>query len=254
MSRLDHNPTAIIAEDEEVLREQLREQLSALWPELQIVAEAEDGVEALRALEADTPDVLFLDIQMPGLSGLEVAHQASGRCHVVFVTAYDKYAIADFEEGAVDYVMKPFSPARLATTVTRLKQRMEGRPAKLEHLLQRLAEGLNAQRGHLRWITAWLGNDVHMITIEEVAYFRADSKYTVVVTHDAETLIRKSIKELADELDPNSFWQIHRSTLVNVGAIAGVHRDFKGRLRVRLKDRKETLAVSEPYTHRFKHM
>ncbi|TMH66966.1 MAG: response regulator transcription factor [Betaproteobacteria bacterium] len=250
----EDTPRAIIAEDEEVLREQLRDQLTKLWPELKIIAEAEDGVVALRALEAERPDILFLDIQMPGLSGLEVAHQASGRCHVVFVTAYNQYAIAAFEEGAVDYVMKPFSPARLATTIARLKQRIGGAPAKLEHLLQKLAETLNAGRGHLRWITAWLGNDVRLITIEEVAYFRADNKYTVVVTPDAETLIRKSIKELADELDPNSFWQIHRSTLVNVGAIAGVHRDFKGRLRVRLKDRKETLAVSEPYTHKFKHM
>ena len=254
MSRADPNPRAIIAEDEEVLREQLREQLSALWPELEIVAEAEDGVEALRALELNTPNILFLDIQMPGLSGLEVAHQASGRCHVVFVTAYNQYAIAAFDEGAIDYVMKPFSSARLATTIARLKQRIGGAPANLEHLLQRLAGALNGGRGHLRWITAWLRNDVRLITIEEVAYFRADSKYTVVVTSDAETLIRKSIKELADELDPNVFWQIHRSTLVNVGAIAGVHRDFKGRLRVRLKDRTETLAVSEPYIHRFKHM
>ena len=254
MSRPDPSPRAIIAEDEEVLREQLRDRLSVLWPELEIIAEAEDGVAALRALEADTPDILFLDIQMPGLSGLEVAHQASGRCHVVFVTAYDKYAIAAFEEGAVDYVLKPFSPARLATTIARLKQRIGGAPAKIEHLLQKLAEVLNAQRGHLRWITTWLGNDVRLITIDEVSYFRADNKYTVVVTPDAETLIRKPIKELAEELDPELFWQIHRSTLVNVSAIAGVHRDFKGRLRVRLKDRKETLAVSELYTHRFKHM
>jgi DNA-binding LytR/AlgR family response regulator len=253
MSRADPNPRAIIAEDEEVLREQLRERLSGLWPELRIIAEAEDGVAALRAFEADAPDILFLDIQMPGLSGLEVAHHASGRCHVVFVTAYDKYAIAAFEEGAVDYVLKPFSPARLAATVARLKQRMDRAPANLEHLLQRLARA-NPERGHLRWITTWLGNDVRLITIDEVAYFRADSKYTLVVTPDAETLIRKPIKELADEVDPEQFWQIHRSTLVNVGAIAGVHRDFKGRLHVRLKNRKETLAVSEPYTHRFKHM
>ena len=254
MPQLDHNPRAVIAEDEEVLREQLREQLSALWPELEITAEVEDGVGALHALETDTPDILFLDIQMPGLSGLEVAHYASGRCHVVFVTAYEKYAIAAFEEGAVDYVMKPFSPARLATTIARLKHRMGSAPARLEGLLEKIAAALNAQRGHLRWITAWLGNDVRLITVEEVAYFRADSKYTLVVTPDEETLIRKSIKELADELDPDLFWQIHRSTLVNVSAIAGVHRDFKGRLHVRLKDRKETLAVSEPYTHRFKHM
>ena len=254
MSRADSNPRAIIAEDENVLREQLREGLSTLWPELSILAEAEDGVAALRALEADTPDILFLDIQMPGLSGLEVAHHASGRCHVVFVTAYDKYAIAAFEEGAVDYVMKPFSSARLATTIARLKQRMSGAPAKLEGLLQKLAETLDSEHGHLRWITAWLGNDVRLITIDEVAYFHADNKYTLVVTPDSETLIRKSIKELADELDPNLFWQIHRSTLVNVSAIAGVHRDLKGRLRVRLKHRKELLAVSEPYMYRFKHM
>ena len=146
----EDTPRAIIAEDEEVLREQLRDQLTKLWPELKIIAEAEDGVVALRALEAERPDILFLDIQMPGLSGLEVAHQASGRCHVVFVTAYNQYAIAAFEEGAVDYVMKPFSPARLATTIARLKQRIGGAPAKLEHLLQKLAETLNAGRGHLR--------------------------------------------------------------------------------------------------------
>ena len=254
MLRPKPNPRAIIAEDEEVLREQLREQLLALWPELEIVAEAEDGIAALHALEAGAPDILFLDIQMPELSGLEVAHQASGRCHVVFVTAYNQYAIAAFDEGAIDYVLKPFSPARLATTVARLKQRIGGAPAKLEHLLQKLAGTANTDRGHLRWITAWLGNDVRLITVEEVAYFRADSKYTLVATPDAETLICKSIKELADELDPNLFWQIHRGTLVNVGAIAGVHRDFKGHLRVRLKNRTETLAVSDPYTHRFKHM
>jgi DNA-binding LytR/AlgR family response regulator len=254
MSRPDTHPRAIIAEDEEVLREQLRERLSALWPELEIVAEAEDGVDALRALEADTPDILFLDIQMPGLSGLEVAHHASGRCHVVFVTAYEKYAIAAFEEGAVDYVMKPFSPDRLATTVARLKQRTGSAPARLEGLLEKLAAALNAQRGHLRWITAWLGNDVRLITVEEVAYFQSDNKYTLVVTGDAQSMIRKPIKELANELDPAQFWQIHRNTLVNVSAIAGVHRDFKGRLHVRLKNRKETLAVSEPFAQRFKHM
>jgi DNA-binding LytR/AlgR family response regulator len=254
MSRTDSDPRAIIAEDEDVLREQLREGLSAMWPELKIIAEVEDGVAALRALETIAPDILFLDIQMPGLSGMEVAHHASGRCHVVFVTAYDKYAVAAFDEGAVDYVLKPFSLTRLATTIARLKQRMGGTPAKLEGLLERLTATLNAERGHLRWITAWLGNDVRLITVEEVAYFRADNKYTLVATSDAETLISKSIKELAEELDPGLFWQIHRSTLVNVGAIAGVHRDFKGRLHVRLKGRTETLAVSDPYTHHFKHM
>ena len=248
------SPTAIIAEDEEVLRQQLREQLASLWPELRIVADAEDGFAALRAFEARAPDILFLDIQMPGRSGLEVAHQASGRCHVVFVTAYDKYAIEAFEEGAVDYVLKPFSATRLATAVLRLKQRIGDAPASLDRLLHTLAESRNVARGHLRWITAWLGNDVRLITIDEVAYFRADNKYTVVVTPEAETLIRKPIKELVEEVDPEQFWQIHRSTLVNVSAIAGVHRDYKGRLHVRLKNRKETFTVSEPYTHHFKHM
>src|SRR5499425_1239075 len=140
MFQPEPRPRAIIAEDEEVLRRRLCEHLSKLWPELEIVAEAEDGVAALGALEAENPDILFLDIQMPGLSGLEVAHQASGHCHVVFVTAYDKYAISAFEEGAVDYVMKPFSLARLATTIARLKQRMGSAPAKLEGLLEKLAE------------------------------------------------------------------------------------------------------------------
>jgi len=245
---------AVIAEDEPVLRVELRKTLTNLWPELVICAEAEDGVEALRALEEHAPDVLFLDIQMPGMSGLEVAKQASGKCHVAFVTAYDKYAIEAFEEGAVDYVLKPFSATRLATAVLRLKQRIGDSPASLDRLLHRLAESRNVARGHLRWITAWLGNDVRLITIDEVAYFRADNKYTVVVTPEAETLIRKPIKELVEEVDPEQFWQIHRSTLVNVSAIAGVHRDYKGRLHVRLKNRKETFTVSEPYTHHFKHM
>jgi DNA-binding LytR/AlgR family response regulator len=191
---------------------------------------------------------------MPGMSGLEVARQASGRCHVVFVTAYDKYAVAAFEQGAVDYVMKPFAPARLATTIARLKQRIGSTPADLEGLLKKLADAFNAERGHLRWITASLGDDVRLITIEEIDYFHADSKYTVVATRDGEALIRKPIRELVNELDPQLFWQIHRGTLVNVNAVAGVHRDFKGRLRVRLKNRKETLAVSEPYMHRFKQM
>lgn len=254
MSHPEPAPRAIIAEDEEVLREQLHEQLSALWPELTIVAEVEDGIAALRALESSSPDILFLDIQMPGMSGLEVARHAGGRCHVVFVTAYDKYAIAAFERGAVDYVMKPFSPARLATTIARLKQRIGTTPANLEGLLKRFADALNAERGHLRWITASFGNDVKLITIEEIAYFRSDSKYTLVAIREGEALIRKSIRDLATELDPELFWQIHRSTLVNVNAVAGVHRDFKGRMHVRLRNRKETLPVSEAYMHLFKQM
>jgi DNA-binding LytR/AlgR family response regulator len=247
-------PTAVIAEDEPLLRGELKDTLSALWPELVICAEAEDGIQAMHALTAHTPDVLFLDIQMPGMNGLEVAHQASGRCHVVFVTAYDKYAVAAFEQGAVDYVMKPFSAARLATAITRLKQRIETAPANLEGLLRALAEKAQDERKYLRWITASQGTNLRLITVEEVCYFQADNKYTLVATADTQSLIKRPIKELVDELDPNLFWQIHRSTLVNVNAIAGVNRDFKGHLHVRLKQRNETLAVSETYAHLFRQM
>ena len=247
-------PKALIAEDEPLLRGELKETLSAVWPELVICAEAEDGIQAMHALCAHTPDILFLDIQMPGMSGLEVAQQASGKCHVVFVTAYDKYAVAAFEQGAVDYVMKPFSPARLATTITRLKQRMQSAPANLDGILKALAASIEGRKEYLRWITASQGQNLRLFTVEEICYFQADNKYTLVTTADTQSLIKRPIKELIDELDPNVFWQIHRSTLVNVNAIAGVNRDLRGHLHVRLKQRKETLAVSESYVHLFKQM
>jgi DNA-binding LytR/AlgR family response regulator len=208
----------------------------------------------MHAISAHTPDVLFLDIQMPGMDGLDVAQQASGKCHVVFVTAYDKYAVAAFEQGAVDYVMKPFSTARLATTVARLKAKVAGAPANLDGILKALAARLENDKEYLRWITASQGQNLRLITVDEICYFQADNKYTLVVTADTQTLIRRPIKELVDEVDPNVFWQIHRSTLVNVNAIAGVNRDFKGHLHVRLKQRKETLPVSESYVHLFKQM
>jgi len=245
---------AVIAEDEAVLRRELKETLATVWPELVVCAEAEDGIEAVHAMTAHTPDVLFLDIQMPGMDGLEVAQQASGKCHVVFVTAYDKYAVAAFERGAVDYVMKPFSAARLATTVARLKAKVASAPANLDGILSALAARLENEKEYLRWITASQGQNLRLITVEEICYFQADNKYTLVVTADTQTLIRRPIKELVDEVDPKMFWQIHRSTLVNVSAIAGVNRDFKGHLHVRLKQRKETLAVSESYVHLFKQM
>jgi DNA-binding LytR/AlgR family response regulator len=244
---------AVIAEDEPLLRAELKESLTKLWPELAICAEAEDGVEALHAIEQHAPDILFLDIQMPGLSGLEVARQTGSKCHVVFVTAYDKYAVAAFEQGAVDYVMKPFSAARLATAIARLKDKVGSAPANLEGLLQSLIRA-NAAKEHLRWITASQGQDLRLITVDEICYFQADSKYTLVVTPNQESLIRRSIKELVQELDPALFWQIHRGTVINVNAIAGVHRDIGGHLRVKLKERKETLPVSEPYVHLFKSM
>jgi DNA-binding LytR/AlgR family response regulator len=245
---------AVIAEDEPILRLELKDTLAKLWPELEICAEAEDGIEALRALAAYSPDIMFLDIQMPGATGLDVAKQASGKCHVAFVTAYDKYAVAAFEQGAVDYVMKPFSPARIATTVSRLKEKIASAPANLDGLLKTLAEATHANKEYLRWITASQGNDLRLITIEEIVYFQADNKYTLVVTSQQESLIRRPIKELLDDLDPQTFWQIHRGTLVNVNAIAGVTRDMSGHMRVKLKQRKETLPVSESYVHLFKGM
>jgi DNA-binding LytR/AlgR family response regulator len=251
---MNASTTAVIAEDEPVLRAELKETLSMLWPGLVITAETGNGIEALHAVERHAPDILFLDIQMPGLNGLEVAQQASARCHIVFVTAYDKHAVEAFEQGAVDYVMKPFSSARLATTVSRLKEKLGSAPANLDGILKALAAKAENGKEYLRWITASQGNDLRLITVEEICYFQADNKYTLVVTADKESLIRRPIKELIDELDPNTFWQIHRSTLVNVNAIAGVNRDFKGHLQVRLKQRKETLPVSESFVHLFKQM
>lgn len=245
---------AVIAEDEPLLRAELEETLSALWPELAICAVAADGVEALHALDVHRPDILFLDIHMPGLSGLDVARQASGRCHVAFVTAYDQYAVAAFEQGAVDYVMKPISPARLATTVQRLKERVQSPPADLEGLLETLASLLGARRDYLRWIVASQSGELRLITVDEICYFKADNKYTIVVTAEQESVIRRPVKDLAEELEPSQFWQIHRGTVVNVNAIAGVQRDLGGHLRVKLKQRPETLAVSEAYMHLFKSM
>jgi DNA-binding LytR/AlgR family response regulator len=170
---------------------------------------------------------------------------------VVFVTAYDKYAVAAFDEGAVDYVMKPFSAARLATAIGRVKEKLSSAPANLDDLVRALAQG-SLKKKYIRWITASQGNELRLITTDEICYVKADNKYTVIFTEDQEAVIRRSIRELVDELDPETFWQIHRGTLVNVSAIAGVSRDFTGRLRVRLKKRKETLPVSNPYVHLFK--
>jgi DNA-binding LytR/AlgR family response regulator len=242
---------AIIAEDEPLLRDELAELLASLWSELEIVAQTGDGIATLQALERHRPDILFLDINMPGLTGLEVARQASGRCHIVFVTAYDQHTLAAFEHGAVDYLLKPVQPSRLATTVARLKERAGGPAASVEGLLRELGA---ANRGFLRWINASQGQAVRIITVDDVCYFHADSKYTRVITPDGESLIRKPIKELTQELDPSSFWQIHRGTIVNVHAISGVVRDLRGRTQVRLKKRDELLTVSDAYTHLFRQM
>jgi len=249
-----NRPTAVIAEDEPLLRGELKDALAELWPELDVKAEARDGIEAIRALEAHEPDVLFLDIQMPGMTGLDVARVASARCHVVFVTAYDQYAVAAFEQGAVDYVMKPFSPARMATSVARVRERMKGAPASLDGLLNSLAEQTRRTGQFLRWISVGEGRTVRLITIDEICYFQADNKYTMLVTATTQSLINKTIKELVQELDPNVFFQIHRGTIVNVNAIAAVHRDLHGRMEIRLKQRQETLQVSASFAHLFKQM
>jgi len=249
------NPRAVIAEDEANLREELRETLASMWPELEICAEAKDGREALRALQAHKPDMIFLDIQMPGATGLEVARQASGRCHVVFVTAYDNYAVSAFEQGAVDYVMKPLSAPRIAQSVRRLRERLSSSPPRIEELLEKIAGRLDGKkREYLRWIAASQGGETRLVTMDEIVYFRSDNKYTLVATADKEALIRISIKELAEQVDPGIFWQIHRGTIVNVGYIAGVTRDIRGHMALRLKKRSETLPVSDSYTHLFKQM
>jgi DNA-binding LytR/AlgR family response regulator len=246
-------PRALIAEDEPNLREQLTERLTKLWPELELVACVADGIEAMQAIDQTKPDILFLDIQMPGASGLDVARYASNRCHVAFISAYDEYAIAAFEQGAVDYVLKPFNAARLAMTIGRLKEKLTSPPADLRDLLLRLS-GLTNQGGYLGWINASVGRSVKLITVNEVCYFKADNKYTLVVTPTSESLIHKSIKELSEEVDPKVFWQIHRSTLVNVNAICSVDRNVRGRLSVKLKQRNESLPVSDAYVHLFRQM
>lgn len=245
---------AVIAEDEAVLRDELRAHVAVLWPELEIRAQVADGQAALAALELHRPQVLFLDIQMPGLSGMEVARQASGRCHVVFVTAHDEFAVAAFEQGAVDYVMKPFATERLALAIERMKARISLQPADLEGLLETFAQRIVRPRTYLQWINASLGNDLRFITVDEVCYFRSDAKYTRVVTVGHESLIRKSVRELAAELDPDHFRQIHRSIIVNLGEIAGIQRDLRGRMQVRLKRRTEALPVSDPYAPLFRQM
>jgi len=245
---------AVIAEDEAVLRDELRARVATLWPELEICAQVGDGQAALAALEVHRPHVLFLDIQMPGLSGMDVARQASGRCHVVFVTAHDEFAVAAFEQGAIDYVMKPFATERLALAIERMKSRLSSQPADLEGLLETFAQRIARPRAYLQWINASLGNDLRFITVDEVCYFRSDAKYTRVVTAGQESLIRKSVRELAAELDPDRFRQIHRSIIVNLGEIAGVQRDFRGRIQVKLKRRTEALPVSDPYAPLFRQM
>jgi len=247
---------AVIADDEPLLRTQLRSRLERLWPELAVVHEMATGRDIEQVIEAHSPDLFFLDIHMPGVNGLEAARQIGARAHIVFVTAFDQYAVEAFERGAIDYVLKPFNEERLATTVGRLKQRLAGAPPSLDTLVEQLAERLGAGRQpeHLRWIKASVGSQVRLIPVEEVLFFQSDEKYTRVVTCAAEALIRKPIRELLDELDPARFWQIHRATIVNVDHIAGVKRGLKDQAELSLRDHPRTLTVSRAFTHLFKQM
>ncbi|MBD8644226.1 MULTISPECIES: LytR/AlgR family response regulator transcription factor [unclassified Stenotrophomonas] len=252
---------ALIAEDEELLRSALADQLRRLWPELRIVAECEDGASALEQLAEKQPDIAFLDIRMPGISGIQVARalgELSARTQVVFVTAYDQYAIDAFEQGAMDYLLKPVSDERLLATRERLLARLPSArndDAVLERLLQRLGNGQpHADTPPLAWITASNGRDTVLIMLEDVVYFRADNKYTTVVTAAGESLLRTPLRELLEALDARQFRQVHRSTIVNMKAVAAVSRDDTGRGVLRLRDRPETLTVSQPFMSLFRGM
>jgi DNA-binding LytR/AlgR family response regulator len=250
------NATAVIADDEPLLRAQLRSRLSRLWPDLTVVHEMENGRGVEEVLQSHSPAVFFLDIHMPGVNGLEAARLIAGRAHVVFVTAYDEHAVEAFERGAVDYVLKPFTEERLALAIQRLRERLATAPVRIEELVQSLAARLApaAAPQYLRWIKASVGSNVRLIPVEEVLFFQSDEKYTRVVTSEAEALIRKPIRELLDELDPERFWQVHRATIVNVDRIESVRRGLKDQAEISLRGHAETLIVSRAFTHRFKQM
>lgn len=246
---------AIVAEDEAPQREELCAMLRAAWPELDIVAECEDGLAALQALEQHRPDVAFLDIRMPGVSGLEVARAAGTRCHVVFITAYEEYALRAFDEGAVDYLQKPVARDRLRLAVERARTRVaSGRSVDIGALLDLVQSRLSPARAGIKWITASVGNTVKMFSIDEVLFFQAQDKYTRVVTGDSEGHIRTPLKELLPSLDSGAFWQVHRSVIVRVGAIRSVEKDADGKLYLALRGHPATLPVSSAFQHRFRGM
>jgi DNA-binding LytR/AlgR family response regulator len=247
-------PTALLVEDESLLREQLREMLRAAWPELEVTGCVGDGMKAVAALDRLKPDVMFLDVEMPEMSGLEVARRASGRCHVAFVTAYSQYAVQAFDAGAVDYVLKPVDMQRLGLVCRRLQDRIASPPARLEGVLAQLASRLVHGPEYLRWITVSRGQQVVLVTADEVCYFQSDSKYTRVATRDHDYLISMTVKDLLQQLDPVSFWQVHRSTIVNAQSVESVSRDGAGHWQLRLKGRPESLRVSQPFAGRFRQM
>jgi DNA-binding LytR/AlgR family response regulator len=256
-------PTALIAEDEPLLRESLERLLTQAWPELTVVARARNGREAIDQFEAHHPAVCFLDVQMPGVTGVEAARHIGRRAHLVFVTAYDRYAVQAFAQGVLDYLVKPVDAARLAQTVARLKERLrDALPApNTEALLQQLAAELERRSApvHLRWIRASVGQTVSLISVSDIDFLRAEEKYTVVAWRDAagkprEAIIRTPLKELAAQLDAAQFAQVHRSVLVNLSCVSHVMRGPNETADIHLKGRDEVLPVSRSYLHLFRQM
>ena len=250
--------TALIVDDEAPMRDQLRARLREVWPELVVAGEAANGIDAIAMAAQHRPQIVFLDIRMPGLSGIDAARQLYDRCHIVFVTAYDQYAVDAFEQGAMDYLLKPVVAERLKTSCERLRLRLAAAPqdigAQLAQLTRLLQQGEGRKHEYLRWIQAQVGSSLRMISTREVLFFQSDEKYTRVQTASAELLIRKTLKELADELDPDEFWRIHRSTLVRVDAIAEVTRDMRGRQMLRVRNYPQELEVSRNHAHLFQQM
>ena len=242
---------AIIVDDEAVVRTHLRQQIERWWPELEVAAEANNGFQALEKIQQYQPDILFLDIQMPGMSGLEVAQQMDDVIHLVFVTAFDQYAVDAFEAAAVDYLLKPVAGERLTETIQRLKERVRTPAPDLSELLTALSEQPR-QGGYLQWIKASKGESVQMIAVDEVDYFQAADKYTLLFSHNKEWVIRTPIKTLEDQLDPELFWRIHRGTIVRTGVIREVRRQFNGQMVAVLYGYEQPLAVSRSYSHRFR--
>jgi DNA-binding LytR/AlgR family response regulator len=251
-------PTAVIADDERLMRVQIVARLKEAWPELLIVGEASNGREAVAMVQSLEPDIVFLDISMPEMDGIQAARALAGQAHVVFVTAFDQYAIKAFEQGAIDYLLKPADPERVALTCQRLRARLSQKPDPMNDLLEQLSHrigggGLKA-REYMRWVQASVGANIRMIPTSDILFFRAEDKYTRVQTAGFEALIRKPIKELIDELDPDEFWQIHRATLVRVDAVEQVSRNFRGKQIVHVKGSEEKLEVSRSFSHLFKQM
>lgn len=244
---------AIIADDETHLADDLQRRLLRLWPELRIASVTHDGMAAADALEKYKPDIAFLDIRMPGQSGLDAARSAPTDCRVVFVTAYDDHAVQAFEQAAVDYLLKPVSDERLARCVERLKRQATKAPDELLARLQRLLAA-PAEPEPLRWLRAQVGQAVRMVATEEVCYFRSADKYTLLLTRDAELLLRTPLKELLTQLDLRHFWQVHRGTVVNARQIVSAHHDLLGKVSLVLRDRPEKIAVSRSYAHLFRQM